>query len=97
MTPEGSGVTLRVDKYQCISSGIIILIHTILFLIYALQKSIKHKWVKKFCQKENEDRKESKMDPAVRLVHKTYSLEMSHKSGLTHSTSKRRGRQKHRS
>lgn len=45
-------------------------------------------WVKKLYQWENEDGKESKTNPELILVHKTYSLEMSHKLGLGQSSSK---------
>lgn len=44
--------------------------------------------MKKLHLKKNEDRKEYMINPELRLVHKTYSLEMSHKSGLKHSSRK---------
>ena len=44
--------------------------------------------MKKLYHKKNDDRKENKINPELRLVHKIYSVEMSHKSGLMHSSSK---------
>lgn len=64
----------------------------ILFLIHGLQKSMQHKWVKKLYQKKNKDRKENKMNPELRSVHKNIFTrdKPGHNSGLTHSISKRK-------
>ena len=44
--------------------------------------------MKKLYQKKSEDRKKNMINPELRLVHKIYSLEMSHKSQLKHSSRK---------